>query len=100
MRREEYSTKKWQRPGVPPIACQSVGMGCSARFDKQTVAPPGRGSATFLCCTLREAKRWAGLGACLLAALAAGCSDPSAQLNSADPAARIEAIRSLAQQRS
>ena len=46
----------------------------------------------------REAPRWAVLGACLLAAVAAGCSDPADQLNSADPAARIEAIRSLAQQ--
>ena len=46
----------------------------------------------------REPQRWAVLGACLLAAVAAGCSDPADQLNSADPAARIEAIRSLAQQ--
>ena len=44
----------------------------------------------------REAKRWAVLGACLLAAVAAGCSDPAAQLNSDDPAARIEAVRALA----
>jgi len=41
----------------------------------------------------REAKRWAVLGACLLAAVAAGCSDPADQLHSDDPAARIEAIR-------
>ena len=41
----------------------------------------------------REAQRWTVLGACLLAAVAAGCSDPAAQLNSDDPAARIEAIR-------
>ena len=46
----------------------------------------------------REAQRWTVLGACFLAAVAAGCSDPAAQLNSDDPAARIEAIRSLAQQ--
>jgi len=46
----------------------------------------------------REAQRWTVLGACFLAAVAAGCSDPAAQLNSDDPAVRIEAIRSLAQQ--
>jgi HEAT repeat protein len=46
----------------------------------------------------REAQRWTVLGACFLAAVAAGCSDPAAQLNSDDPAAHIEAIRSLAQQ--
>jgi hypothetical protein len=50
------STKKWQPPGVPPIACQSVWLVCSARFDKQTVAPPGRRSATFLCCTPKRAR--------------------------------------------
>jgi HEAT repeat protein len=44
----------------------------------------------------REAKRWAVLGACLLATVAAGCSDPAAQLNSGDPAKRLEAIRALA----
>ena len=44
----------------------------------------------------RETPRWAVLGACLLAAVAAGCSDPAAQLNSGDPAARIEAIKALA----
>jgi HEAT repeat protein len=46
----------------------------------------------------REAQRWTVLGVCLLAAVAAGCSDSADQLHSADPAARIEAIRSLAQQ--
>jgi hypothetical protein len=49
--RRGCTTKKWQRPGVPPIACQSVGLVCSARFDKQTVAPLDRRSATFLCHT-------------------------------------------------
>ena len=39
--------------GVPPIACQSVGRVCSARFDKQTVAPAAKTlSATFLSCIL------------------------------------------------
>ena len=44
----------------------------------------------------REAQRWAVLGVCLLAAVAAGCSDPAAQLDSDDPAARIEAVKALA----
>ena len=64
------NTKKWQRPGVPPIACQSVGLVYSARFDKQTVAPAGRRSATFLWCT-----PW--MAACLALAIV-GCGKETA----------------------
>ena len=65
--RRGYTTKKWQRPGVPPIACQSVGLVCSARFDKQTVAPPDRRSATFLWCTPDDFVICCGTGAEALA---------------------------------
>ena len=99
MRREACSTKKWHffGRGVPRFACQTVRCTPASPIDKQSVALLD--VATFLCCILREAKRWAVLSVGLLAAVAAGCSDPADQLNSDDPAARIEAIRALAQQR-